>query len=124
MKPFLSQGFAPLRRFCLILIAVAFVAAAFGAFAQEEENRRLDAVKATLDQIEQELLAGALDDAALIDIQRRVQEARTGATALRPLAARPRRCAKPRSKGRRADPAACAGSRVRRLAVPAPSLRG
>ena len=82
MKTFLSQSFAPLRRFCLILIVAGVVAAAFGALAQEEENRRLDGVKATLDQIEQELSAGTLDDAVLTDIQRRVQEARAGAASV------------------------------------------
>lgn len=76
MKLFLSQSFAPLRRLCLVLIAVLAVLVAAGAFAQEEENRQLDVAKGTLDQIEKELAAGAFDDAALLDVQNRIDAAR------------------------------------------------
>jgi small-conductance mechanosensitive channel len=76
MKLFLSQSFAPLRRFCLILLAIAVVMAASGAFAQEEENRQLDTAKQSLDQIEKELAAGTFDDPALIEVQRRIDQSR------------------------------------------------
>ena len=76
MKLFMSESFAPLRRLCLVLTALAIVLTAFGAFAQEDENRHLDNVKASLDQIEKELAAGAFDDPALVDIQARLDAAR------------------------------------------------
>jgi small-conductance mechanosensitive channel len=76
MKLFLSGSFAPLRRFCLVFGALAIVLMAFGAFAQEDENRHLDNVKASLEQIEKELAAGAFDDPALVEIQARLDAAR------------------------------------------------
>lgn len=76
MKFFLSQSFAPLRRLCIVLLAVFAVLAAAGAFAQEDENRQLDVSKTALDLIEKELAAGAFDDPALIEVQRRIDAAR------------------------------------------------
>ncbi|BCJ89703.1 mechanosensitive ion channel protein MscS [Terrihabitans soli] len=76
MKLFLSQSFAPLRRFCILLIAIVAVLFAAGAFAQEEENRQLDVAKQSLDQVEKELAAGAFDDAALFEVQKRIDATR------------------------------------------------
>jgi potassium-dependent mechanosensitive channel len=76
MKLFLSHSFAPLRRLCFVLIAVFAVLFAAGAFAQEDENRQLDVTKASLDQIEKELAAGAFDDAGLIEVQKRIDASR------------------------------------------------
>jgi small-conductance mechanosensitive channel len=76
MKLFLSQSFAPLRRFCILLIAIVAVLAAAGAFAQEDESRQLDATKASLGQIEKELGSGNFDDPGLLDVQRRIDAAR------------------------------------------------
>src|SRR5262245_20429315 len=76
MKLFLSQSFAPLRRLCLVLIAVFAVLFVAGAFAQEEENRQLDVAKQSLDQIEKELAAGGFDDPGLFEGQNRIDKTR------------------------------------------------
>ena len=77
MKLLLSQSFAPLRRLCLVLVALAVIVVAFGAVAQEDENRRLEAVRTSLDQIEQLLGQGSFDDQTLIQLQGRVDAARS-----------------------------------------------
>src|SRR5690606_37381234 len=79
MKLLKSASFAPLRRFCLVLAMLGLVLAAFGALAQEEENRALDAVRQSLDLIEQELSAGAFDDSDLVALAGRIAEARAAA---------------------------------------------
>ncbi len=65
---------ALLRR--LLIVLALFAAVAATAFAQEEESRRLDAVKVTLGEIEQHLSSGSFDDEALVAVQERIEAAR------------------------------------------------
>jgi small-conductance mechanosensitive channel len=68
--PALSRALAPLFAASLVLLS------ALPGFAQEEENRRLDGVKAALDQSETELGATTFDDKGLVDLTSRVDAAR------------------------------------------------
>src|SRR5690349_3759230 len=70
----LHQPFSILRR---LVLALTLLTATVGmAMAQQEEGRRLDAAKANLDQIEQQLSAGSFDDEALVAIQQRIEGVR------------------------------------------------
>lgn len=70
--PALRRALAPAFAACLVMLS------GLPGFAQEEENRRLDGVKAALDQAETELGTNTFDDKALVDLTARVDAARSG----------------------------------------------
>ncbi|MGQ4275387.1 DUF3772 domain-containing protein [Terrihabitans sp. B22-R8] len=72
-----SRPLLHMRLTGLLLAANLLLFSALAGLAQVEENRLLDGVKTSLDQAEAELAKPIVDDAVLLDLSRRVDQARS-----------------------------------------------